>query len=177
MFQVRIIIAVTVLLLSCTAAASDEGIGPFDLSLITSRPHDLSERFPSAQQVGRNTWSGGPMYRVEGRKLPLEGAKSAVFIFDRNERLDAVLIMLRKSRFAIIKDLLDTRYRQTSAVEPFVGDKSVRWEADEIVITLEAPHMSFDMELGYHTRDFLRRFEQGAEARRQEHRQAERSQL
>src|SRR5699024_4242314 len=176
-FRVRTITAVMIALLSCSVAANDEGVGPFSLPLASSTPGDLSARFPTAREMGLNTWSGGPMYRVEGSALPLDGATSAVFIFDQDDRLDATLINLRKSRFEVIKDLLDTRYQRTSSREPFVGNTSVRCDAYDIVITLEAPHMSFEMELGYHTSKFLRLFRQGSEARQQEHRQAERSQL
>lgn len=161
----------------CCAAVSGTDIGPFDLPLVSSTPAELAERFPSATQMGINRWSGGPMYRVNGKRIPLQGAKQAVFIFDSDDRLSATLITLRKNRFTHIRKLLDAQYRKVSETIPHVGNRHVRWESDDVVIELDSPHMSFEMELGYHTAAFLQLFEQGQRDHQASQRQQELDQL
>ena len=130
---------------------ADEGIGPFGLSVGSSQTDDMLERFPSAVEVGSNSWTGGAMYRVDGAHLPLQGARRATFVFGQGDRLDAVLITLNKRRFDAVRRLLDEQYPRVSARIPHVGDAHVEWHVGDVIIELDSPHMSFDMQLELHS--------------------------
>ena len=158
-------------------AAEDEGVGPFGLVLGQSSPSVLADRFPSASHRGISTWTRGALYQVPGSELPLQGAKHAVFVFDLDEQLDAAFITIEKRRFHEVMRLLDGQYRRLSASVPHVGNRHVKWEADDIVIELDAPHLSFEMELQYQTKQFLEQFERGQAEQREQQRQREAEQL
>ena len=158
-------------------SAADEGIGPFGLSIGTSQPDEVLERFPDAVEVGSNSWTGGAMYRVEGAHLPLQGARRATFVFGQDDRLDAVLITLNKRRFDAVRRLLDEQYPRVSARIPHVGDAHVEWRVGDVIIELDSPHMSFDMQLEYQTRRFVDQFESGMRERQESQRRQEGSQL
>jgi len=158
-------------------ASAGEDVGPFGLSIGVSQPDDVLERFPSAAAAGSNSWTGGAMYRVDGAQLPLQGARRATFVFGQDDRLDAVLITLNKRRFDAVRRLLDEQYPRVSARIPHVGDAHVEWRVGDVIIELDSPHMSFDMQLEYQTRRFVEQFERGLREQRESRRQQEGSQL
>ena len=151
--------------------------GPFGLSVHASTPEQLHERFPGAASKGINRWSQGPMFEVPGHRLPLEGARDALFIFSADERLDAVVITMNKNRFNAVRGLLDERYRQTRAQVPFVGDAFVAWREQDVIIELDSPHLGFQMTLSYKSSEFVARFEAGRRAEAEARRQREADQL
>ena len=153
------------------------GAGPFGLEVGGSTRAEVERQFRGAESAGINRWSEGPMVSVPGSSLPLDGALSALFIFNPDDTLEAVIITLRKQRFEAIRGLLNELYRPVSARVPFVGDRLVTWEADGILIELDSPHLSFEMDLRYLAQGFLRRYREQHALEQQQQRQQQAGQL
>lgn len=71
---------------------------------------------------------------------------------------------------------MDPRCRISTTV-PHVGNRHVKWEAGDIVIEPDSPHMSFQMELQYQTEQLLEQFERGQAEQLEQQRQQEADQL
>lgn len=98
---------------------------------------------------GINQYSLGSMLKVSGDQTGISGASEATLIFNLQEKLVAVLLDLPKHRFDSLYDALSRKYRVTSREIPFVGNKKVVMRDGHTEISLNAPHMSFDMRLNY----------------------------
>ena len=98
---------------------------------------------------GMNQYSLGTMLKVSGDQTGISGVTEATLIFNLQERLVAVLLELPKSRFDALYEALSNKYRVTSREIPFVGNKKVVMRDGHTEITLNAPHMSFEMSLNY----------------------------
>lgn len=159
------------------AVASSSGVGPFGLDIGSSSRADVLRQFPCAEAAGINRWSHGHMTRVAGASLPLQGAQSALFIFDTDDTLQAVTITMSKHRFDAMRGLLNEIYPQVSAQVPFVGNKRVVWNANNVHIELDSPHLSFEMELRYLAEGFLRLFQEQSAIEQQNQRQQQAGQL
>lgn len=100
---------------------------------------------------GTNRYSQGPMFKAQGRAFDIEGLQDVLFVFDEREALVAVKMTMTTGGFGRVYQNLAGKYRLVSKDIPFVGDKSARFQQGDIVIELEAPHMSFDMTVTYIT--------------------------
>lgn len=110
-----------------------------------------------------NAWSNGPMLEAQG-SFGIDGVKSANFIFQPDGRLVAIDLDIAKSRdlqnqrFDDLVKMLSHKYTLDSKVRPFVGDARARFHNGPVVIYLDSPHMSFDMDLIYATEAFMKSF-------------------
>ena len=77
-------------------------------------------------------------------------------IFDQNDKVSALIATLNKNLYNSLINSLSEKYSIISKQDPFVGDKSARFKSDNTIITLVAPHMSFDLTLTYMLSDFER---------------------
>lgn len=98
-------------------------------------------------------------------------------IFDTTGLLIAVITTLPKSKFDYLNQTLGGKYKRVSQNIPFVGNKSVTYRDGGTEITLEAPHMSFEMSMNYIRDDLMRAFNQQSEAEKRQKQQSEASQL
>lgn len=110
---------------------------------------------------GTNRYSKGPMFKAQGRAFDIEGLQDVWFVFDEREALVAVQMTMAKSGFERVYQNLAGKYRLVSKDTPFVGNKSACFQQGDIVIELEAPHMSFEMTVTYKTTGFEKQAEAG----------------
>ena len=122
------------------------------------------------QNAGTSTWSKGPILLIDNPDLGIEGVKSVQYIFDPAGKLSAVVMTmpsskgmgdLEKRRFDEVAKLLAEKYKIAKKVRPFVGDRYAKFTAPDTTIEIDAPHMSFDMEVRYMTNSFLKAFNSG----------------
>lgn len=136
-------------------------------------------------EAGTNRYSGGRMLKGNGAGLEVEGLSEIVFIFDSTDRLAGVLMTLpkqdgmgdlRNGGFQKTLKALSGKYKLVDKRVPFVGDAFARLKQGDSVIELEAPHLSFTMELRYMTTALQKAFLQGSanENTEKERRQASR---
>lgn len=121
----------------------------------------------SLTDSGINAYTNGKMLESDGEGLDIDGLSDITFIFDPSDKLAGVLMTLPKQDG--MSDLNNTRFRKTLAtlsrkyklvkkVVPFVGDSYAEFRQGDSLIELEAPHMSFTMNLIYETRALQQSF-------------------
>lgn len=108
--------------------------------------------------IGLNKYSQGEMYEVSPSQIDFKGLKEVTVIFDTKQVLVAVLTTFNKGKFDYLDKALSNKYQVKSRVVPFVGNKLVEYQHENSVISLEAPHMSFELSLNYLTSDFMGKF-------------------
>jgi hypothetical protein len=81
---------------------------------------------------------------------------------------------LQNGNFAKTVKTLAAKYTLVEKKQPFVGNAHARFQQGDSVVELDAPHMSFTMELRYLTKTLQKAFNQksSSEKTEQERRQA-----
>jgi hypothetical protein len=175
--------AVAVAMLARAALATNAAPLGLELGIatLTQVKKDIGGR-SALGDGGTNRYTGGPMLKGGGDGLGIEGLSNIVFIFDREQRLAGVIMTLPKGgmddkNFNRTLDMLAGKYKLVQKQVPFVGNKSARLRLGESVVELDAPHLSFDMELRYLTDKFLTDFNARSQADETERRRKQAGQL
>lgn len=126
---------------------------------------------------GINKFSRGPMLKTPGRELDMEGLQEVLFIFDAKQTLAALVMTLDKNRFDQVYDHLADKYTLVHKQIPFVGDKYAKFRHGNIITELDAPHLSFSMEVRYMTEQFLANYNATTREEEQRKRNRERGQF
>lgn len=149
---------------------------PFGLELGTATVEDLQKKY-TATYKGMNKYSSGKMFVLDPSELGVSGMSSATVIFDKNSKLVAVLTDVSKNRFNELHRSLSGKYRVKSQQIPFVGNKKVVMQDGNTEVTLNAPHMSFNMELNYINTHFYQAYLKKEQAEKEAKKRAESSRL
>lgn len=148
----------------------------FNMELGKTTENQLKSMY-NVQHAGTNKYSKGNMYSVPTSVINFDGLQEVSTIFDKKGVLVAVLTTLPKSKFDYLNQTLGGKYKRVSQNIPFVGNKSATYRDGGTEITLEAPHMSFEMTMNYIRDDLMRAFNQQSEAEKRQKQQSEASQL
>ncbi|MFY9995105.1 MAG: hypothetical protein WAK61_08940 [Leclercia sp.] len=124
------------------------------LTLGQTTLNQFTKAWPSAQHEGRSKWSEGDIYSIPTNELVLEGIKSNAVIFNKAGRVTAVVIDIDKNKFDQMHQMLSQKYTVRKHNVSVVGDKYARYENDNDVIELDAPHLSAEMTLTYSEKMF-----------------------
>lgn len=116
--------------------------------------------------AGTNKYSGGKMLEGDGNGLGIDGLSGVTFIFDRADKLAGVVMNLPKESFKPTLKALSAKYKLVDSEVPFVGNASARLRQGDSVIELNAPHLSFTMEVLYLTNGLKQAFQQRASSER-----------
>lgn len=127
----------------------------FGMTLGKTTLDEFMKEYPSAVKKGISDWTDGEIYSVPVNDLNFEGVKADHVIFTQDGKLTAITIDIDKERFNKIHGMLSKKYKVTDKEIPFVGNKFVRCKSGDDVIELEAPHLSFEMNLLYAERKFM----------------------
>lgn len=84
----------------------------------------------------------------------MTGLSEVTYIFDRGQRLAAVVMDMDKDRFDEVFDMLASKYKVNVKRRPFVGDRFAEFKPKGSTIQLIAPHLSFQMQAMYLRNDF-----------------------
>lgn len=130
---------------------------------------------------GTNRYSGGAMLKAPGDNLGIENLQTVQFIFDTKDVLVCTQMQMHKgamdANFEAVYQRLAAKYKVVTKQIPFVGDKYVRFRQGDVVIDLEAPHMSFTMTVTYMTTGFVRAYETASRREAEEKERNERRQF
>lgn len=137
----------------------------------------LRERGATPREKGASAHAGGPMLEASGRSLGIEGLQTAFMIFDPQDRLAGGLLTLNKSRYDAVVTAMKEKYTLVREVRPHVGNRRAEFRADGALITVEAPHMSFEMTVFYRTPAVQASMDRGAADDEQKRRQTDREQF
>jgi hypothetical protein len=125
------------------------------------------------RDAGVNRYSNGRMIETGGAGYEVEGLTRVLYIFDTQDKLAGVLLTLDKKRYEAVFDALAAKYKLVSQRRPFVGDRFASFRASDATVELDAPHLSFDMELRYLRTDLFTRFESQSRSEAAEKRKRE----
>jgi hypothetical protein len=115
-------------------------------------------------EAGISSWTGGSMLRADGDAFDIEGLKAVLYIFDDQKRLSALVMTMDKSRFDAVYKFIASKYKLTSEQRPFVGNSTAKFAAPDTNIEMDAPHMSFEMEVKYLSHSFVKNFQTKSQA-------------
>lgn len=96
-----------------------------------------------------------------------------VFIFGQDNKLDGVIMTLDKGRLKEVAAALRKKYRPVRENTPFVDDASALYRQGDSVACLEAPHLSFSMQVLYLSNRLQSAFEQGSSAEEAQRRRSQ----
>ena len=149
-----------------------------DVELGVSTVEDVRKIASAAGKVqndGTNGWTQGPSLVVQQGNYGIEGLQMVRYIFDTSNKLAGVSMTMEKQRFGDIFDLLAGKYKLVKKVRPHVGDTYAKFSAPDATIEVDAPHMSFQMEVRYMTPAFLKAWEDGVKKQTQQKQSQEKS--
>lgn len=169
----RHVLAMALALFSCSAL-SDPTIFKMTLGKTTEEQMKAIYR---AEHTGTNKYSDGNMYSVSPSEIGFDGLQDVTVIFNSKGVLNAVIATFPKSKFNYLNQLLGEKYKLVRKNIPFVGDSSATYRDGETEITLNAPHLSFELSMSYIQDDFMKSFNDKSEAEQQQKQKSEASQL
>jgi hypothetical protein len=158
---------------------------PLGLELGVATLAQVQKEIGSRTQLsegGTNKYTGGPMLKSGGEGLGIEGLSEIVLVFDKSQKLAAVLMTLPKGgmgdeNFNRTLNMLSAKYKAVERQVPFVGNKFAKFRQGDSIVELEAPHLSFEMSLRYLTNQMLADFNSQSAAERADKRRRQASQL
>lgn len=145
-------------------------LGKTDYKTVTSQA-------PSLKDSGINKYSNGKMLKGMSPQFKIQGLKETFFIFDRDDKLAVIVMTFNKNQFNTVLGYLKKKYPIKSQKTPFVGNKRVVMHKDSTKIEINAPHMSFDMDVTYSTDAFNKAYKRILRLERQQKNQREQSQF
>ena len=126
---------------------------------------------------GINKYSNGKMLTGLNPAWNIKGLKSTTLIFDQNKVLTAILMTMNKHQFDRVFGFLSSKYTLENKQIPFVGNKSATFRKENVTIEINAPHMSFTMDVVYATDAFNKAYERISREERRRKNNADKSQF
>lgn len=132
--------------------------------------------------AGTNAYSEGLMLKGDGAGLEIDGLSEILFIFDKANKLAGVVMTLPKGGVGSenvrkVMGMLGEKYKTVQKNIPHVGNAYGRFKQGTSTIEVDAPHMSFEMEVRYLSDAFLASFNQRSQQERAEKQQKQKSQF
>lgn len=155
---IRYLVAIAALLCNLAAQAGTPALG-FEIGV--SSAEQVKASLVKQTRVidgGTNKYSGGVMLKTDGSAYEIEGLNEVLYIFDDQKRLAAVILSMDQGRFEPVYQALANKYKVSTKQRPFVGNQFARFKTPDTVIEMDAPHMSFAMEVRYVRNDLMAKF-------------------
>ena len=168
--------AIAACLLTGSSALAGTVVLGSELGITTSTQLKRSlPRTAIIEALGINEFSGGAMFNVKGASHDIDGLSKVTYLFDEHDKLAAVIMTMNKERYDAVFQYLSAKYALKWTQRPFVGNQLARFRQADAAIELDAPHMSFEMEVRYIRHDLEQQFGQQSAAAARARRKAERS--
>jgi hypothetical protein len=142
----------------CSAAYAGNNAAPLGQEIGVATSKQVRDQIGNQTQLadgGINKFSGGRMLKGDGSGLGVEGLQDVLFIFDASDKLSGVVMTMGKDRFKDTLDALSKKYKLVGKQVPFVGNSYAKFKQGSSVVELDAPHMSFSLELRYLSDELL----------------------
>lgn len=167
------------ILISCffTISLSFANPTPFGLEISKTTISEVINKYPSLKEAGINKYTNGKMIYLNPNQLDFEGLKDTLLIFSKEDKLLAVILTLPKHKFEELYKTLSGKYKLVSKEIPFVGNKDAKFINDNTEITLNSPHMNFDLELTYADKSLVDLFKKTKKNENEQNKEKQKSQL
>ena len=149
---------------------------PFGLEIGKATINDVKAKYKTTH-AGTNKYSMGDMYTLEVSQLNFDGLQEATLVFSKENVLLAVLATLPNHKFDSLMEGMSAKYKLVSKDIPFVGNKSAKFVNGKTEITLDAPHLSFEMNMNYISKELDKAYKEQSSKERQQKQKRESSQL
>ena len=150
-------------LLTQTACAAGQNAAPFGLEISVATLADVKKEIGATSRLankGVNKYTEGSMLSTAGEGLGIDGLKEVLFIFDKSERLAGVILTMPKDPKSMFR-LLSGKYKvKTNRIDNFMNNGYARLDKGDSIIEIDAPHMSFDMEIRYVANSLMKLYNQ-----------------
>lgn len=155
--RTQLLLAVA-LLTTGTAHAGTKALG-FEIGVSTvEQVRSTIARQTQVMDAGENSYSAGPMLKTDGSGYDIRGLNSVLYIFDPQKKLAGIVMNMDKNRFDAIFQMLAGKYKVAAQQRPFVGNQYARFKTQDAVIEVDAPHLSFEMDVNYLRDDLMQQF-------------------
>jgi hypothetical protein len=152
----RIVVLFSLLFSSPLFGANPSPLGlEIGVATLKDAKQSLGSKMP-LKEMGKNRYSHGPMLEGPGEKTEIQNLNNFTLIFDEQEKLNAVVMNFPKNELKPILASLKKKYKIQREQVPFVGNASARLTAADTVIDVDAPHLSFNMQVLYMSNKFLK---------------------
>lgn len=131
----------------------------------------------SLREAGTSEHSGGKIFASDGLGLGVDGLSKFVAVFDKSETLVAVIMTMPKNVNSTYSKLSEKYKPVSKNVDEFMGYGSAKLEKGDSLIILEAPHLSFAMDVVYATKEFMATSERDAAAAQAKNEQEQKDKL
>lgn len=143
------------LVMTSIASAHASNAAPLGFELGVATLNDVKTGLSDKAKLsdaGINKFSEGKMFNVAPDRLGIDGLQKVLFIFDSSDVLAAVVLTMNKDPKGTFK-ILSGKYRPVSNnIDSFMNNGSARLERGDSLIEIEAPHLSFSMDVTYITK-------------------------
>ena len=124
---------------------------PFGLELGKTTYDQAKEKYDlqSYEETNASFECNGKNYEIDPQSLNIDGIIASRLTFNERGILVAVHNRFEKSRFDSLLKNLSSKYKVVKKNVPFVGDSYVSFRDGDWDIFLDAPHLSFSLDLLY----------------------------
>lgn len=138
-----------VVLVSIGSTIANGDVTAFGLTINKSTEQDLKNNQCKFKKITTDAKATN-MYSTNGGCYKIDGLKQ-VFVGVKNNKVKHIVGLFDKEYFKSVKATMDKKYKLVDENIPYVGDALAEWKSanDNIVIRLDSPHLSFDMQLIY----------------------------
>ena len=131
----------------------------------------------SLSEAGTSEHTGGKIFSSDGQGLGVDGLSKFITVFDKSETLVAVIMTMPKNVDSTYSKLSEKYKPVSKNVDEFMGYGSAKLEKGDSLIILEAPHLSFAMDVVYATKEFMATSERNAAAAKAKKEQEQKDKL
>ncbi|MGN0916180.1 MAG: hypothetical protein ACI4NE_07520 [Succinivibrio sp.] len=171
-------LVISACLLSITlSSAVNANPKPLGFELGKASYSDVKNSLVSTSDEGINLYTNGNMLSANVYELGIEGLRNAFFIFNMDNSLAAVNLTFDKSKFDEITAQFAKKYKTIKKVRPFVGDCFAKYKDGKSTITVNAPHLSFEMNILYAQDEFVQKMNRTLEKQEKERKNKQSSML
>lgn len=110
-------------------------------------------------EAGKSDHTGGVILTSDGQGFGVDGLSQLLAIFDKNETLVAVVMTMPKKVNDTYSKLAKKYTPVSKNIDSFMGNGSAKLEKGDSLVMIEAPHLSFTMDVVYATKTFMADFE------------------
>lgn len=152
--------------------ACSESAAPLGITIGKSTLKDVESKYKIIEK-DCNIDEYGCYYYMNHNELPLKNITLAAVNLDKKEIVRYLELHTAKENFESFFESISKKYKLKHKEIPSVGNKEALFEADNCIIKLYAPHMSFEMKITYFTKDFLKLVEDNIEQKQKSKKQSQ----
>ena len=159
---VKLFATILMTLATSAYAGSPKNADPFGFELGVASLSDVKSKVGPSNitNKGINKYSNGAMIDVNSDYFEIDEVNSVLMIFDASDILAGVIVNMRKNPVSM-HQTLSKKYRTVrNTIDSFMNHGSSKLAKGNSLVYIDAPHMSFKMDVRYVTNQLDKAFDQ-----------------